>query len=440
VVVARSTAVTAAGATVTVADPTVTATFAASPTSGTSPLSSTLTTTVTGGTATGNITYSVWYNCNSACATVAACTTACGAVSLSITQAGTTYAPVNSYTTGTYYPRVVVARSTAVTAAGATVTVAAPTITVTFTASPDSGTEPVVSTLTTTVTGGNTTGNITYSVWYNCDSACATVAACTTACGAVSISITQAGTTYAPNNSYSAGTYYPRVVAVRGSAVTAAGDVVTIESSDEEPTVTDETAMSTLDYCNDPPNAIFSWTFNDAESLPQLAYQIQIINETKTDFSSPSVDSGKIYETNDSWGTVTGQLGYNHTYRWRVMVWDAADQGSDWVEGGSFSTPEHRYPAVSFNRYPSMIPVDGKMQFFDTSVDYSSGGIQSRSWEFESGAPATSIEKNPFVTFASKGDNTVTLTITDSDGYKCAGSKVIRTLMRLPVWEEVPPE
>ena len=54
-------------------------------------------------------------------------------------------------------------------------------------------------------------------------------------------------------------------------------------------------------------------------------------------------------------------------------------------------------------------------QFTDSSTD-PDGSIESRSWTFENGTPATSTEQNPTSVFAAAGTYTVTLTVTDNEG------------------------
>ena len=425
------------------AAPTITATFSATPVSGTITLASALKTTVTGGTATGNINYYFWTNCNNACTTLAACTTACGAPTASYTnQAATSYTYNASYATaGTYYPRGVAVRQSVETGAGATVTASVPTITATISVAPTSGNIPLSVTISAGAIGGTATGGVDYIFYPNCNSSCATYAACNAVCSAVSSeSYGVPPATYTKNYVYtSAGIFYPRLVIQRQGVSIAGGDTVTAISADADPQTSNETRTITTDYCSDPPNAIFNWIYSDAESQPQTAYEVQIIDETKPDFSVPTVDSGQVAGNSSSWATASGQLGYDHTYRWRVKVWDSTGD-SDWTEGASFSTPEHKYPKADFTHYPSMIPVDGKMVFTDASVDYSGGGITSWYWTFENGEPATSSNQNLDMIFTNKGNNTVTLTVTDADGYQCTASKLIRTLMRLPIWEEEPPQ
>lgn len=68
-----------------------------------------------GGTATGTINYTFWRDCNNVCTTVGECQTACGPeTEKADNKVETSYKLTNQiYTTGTYYPKVVVERGTA---------------------------------------------------------------------------------------------------------------------------------------------------------------------------------------------------------------------------------------------------------------------------------------------------------------------------------------
>lgn len=126
-------------------EPTLTATLMANPSSGNAPLTSSLTTTV-GGTATGTITYSL-HNCG-------------GGIISGVSEGSfnCTYSSA-----GNYNPSIAVDRQGLNTSASTTVTVnPAPTLAVTLTANPPSGTAPLTSNLSTIV-GGTATGAITYS-------------------------------------------------------------------------------------------------------------------------------------------------------------------------------------------------------------------------------------------------------------------------------------
>jgi len=438
--VVRQGASAAGGNTVTVTS-TVTANFSVSPTSGTTPLSVNLRTYGFGGTATGNIDYYYWWNCNSACATQAACVTACGAANASyLGQASTDRTEAHVYAAGgTFYPRTAVVRQGASTAGGGTVTVT-PTLTANFSVSPTSGTVPLTVDITASNYGGTATGAMDFIFWRDCDSVCATQAACTTACGSAVSSQSSA----IPDPSYTktyvyntGGTFHPRLVIQRQGVSAAGGGEVTVSVANQAPVASALTATQPANYCGVSPSAIFTWNYSDAEGQPQSAYRVQIIDSSKADFSLPSIDSGKIMLSNASWATAVGQLVYGQSYRWRVMVWDDQDLASAWVEGTGFSTPAHKYPTAAFSRSPNTPTIEDMVIFTDASEDFSSGGIQSWSWTFANGVPASSSDQNPEVKFFAIGNNNVVLTVTDSTGYVCSITKVVKSSRRLPEWREI---
>jgi hypothetical protein len=103
---------------------TLTVALGVAPISGNAPLTTSLTATISG-TATGTINYTTWWNCNNACATVAACQTACGAwddkadnVTATTRNLNHTYATV-----GTFTPKIIVERASLTAEDSATVDV-----------------------------------------------------------------------------------------------------------------------------------------------------------------------------------------------------------------------------------------------------------------------------------------------------------------------------
>jgi PKD repeat protein len=251
------------------------------------------------------------------------------------------------------------------------------------------------------------------------------------------------------------------------------------------------------DYCVSPPGATFYWTFTDDDQPndSQSAYQVQVytregfyyqrdgiyfgylsprcpcdINSTTQDCpttfptspSDPNVcydwyrlvflgsrsvrydktsgevvvyDSGKVSSPSNSHAVNSG-LSYNTTYYWRVRVWDQDDKVSDWAEGPSFTTPKHPYPTADFTWNPPQPFVNQIVQFTDRSIAYGGATITSWSWTFQDGIPSTSNQQNPQVKFTSMGEKTVTLSVTDSDGYgPCTTTKTINVRKPLPKWE-----
>lgn len=200
------------------------------------------------------------------------------------------------------------------------------------------------------------------------------------------------------------------------------------------------------------PGARFSWNFSDPGDT-QSAYQIQVDNNSN--FSLPEVDSGKVPCTPPcSYATLSGALSWNTAYYWRLMVWDSKDTPSaGWIvyqnnvpPPESFNTPLHAYPSIDFTWTPQNPTVDENTQFTDNSTcydDISSGSSCNANdgffWTFQNGSPVNSTLQNPLVKFLSTGAKSITLRVTDSDGFACTGQETLNTLLKLPDWTEIPP-
>ncbi len=197
------------------------------------------------------------------------------------------------------------------------------------------------------------------------------------------------------------------------------------------------------DYCVSGPAATFSWTFSDPDSGDtQSAYQVQADN-SGAGFPSPEVNTGKVTSASGSYSTTAGALAYNNTYSWRVMVWDNHNLASAWANGTSFSTPVHQYPTINFSWAPLTPSAGEEVQFADQSTVY--GGATKSAWlwtipdaTYIGGTDSSS--QNPKVKFSSEGAKSVTLRVTDSNGYACETSKNVNAQIPLPEWKEVAPQ
>ncbi len=183
--------------------------------------------------------------------------------------------------------------------------------------------------------------------------------------------------------------------------------------------------------------AIFSWAYTDPDGDSQGAYQVQVDNNS--DFSSPEADSGKVISSSNSYATLADKLSFNNTYYWRLMVWDSKDAASSWISGPSFTTPKHAYPTIDFSWTPQEQSIDELVQFTDQSTVYGGATKVSWSWTFQDGNPSGSSKQNATTTFTSAGPKTVTLRVTDSDGFSCPGQKTVNAQIPLPEYREVPP-
>lgn len=150
-------------------------------------------------------------------------------------------------------------------------------------------------------------------------------------------------------------------------------------------------------------------------------------------------DSGKVYSSSNSYATPPGRLSYNTTYYWRVRVWDQDNMTSTWAVGPSFTTPKHAYPTPDFTWSPEKPTIGEIVQFTDRSQAYGGARVTFWYWTFQDGDPSTSNLQNPQVKFLSPGVKTVTLRVTDSDGYSCTGQKRVNAQYPLPFWKEIHP-
>jgi PKD repeat protein len=73
------------------------------------------------------------------------------------------------------------------------------------------------------------------------------------------------------------------------------------------------------------------------------------------------------------------------------------------------------------------------VRFFDSS--FPATCLEIVSWEWDFGDGGTSTERNPFHTYAVRGDYTVTLTVTDSQGLSGTVSETVQVLPPPPVLE-----
>ncbi len=196
--------------------------------------------------------------------------------------------------------------------------------------------------------------------------------------------------------------------------------------------------VSQPDYCVSAPAGFFSWTFTDPDlGDTQSAYRVQVDNNSN--FSSPEDDSGKVNSGSQNYATPLGKLSYNTTYFWRLMVWDSKDAGSSWITGTSFTTPLHAYPEINFVWTPLSPTTDEQVQFADQSTVFGGSTKSSWSWNFQDGNPSSSSQQNPKIKFTSSGAKTVTLKVTDSDGFACQAPKTVNAQEPLPDWIEIPP-
>jgi len=250
------------------------------------------------------------------------------------------------------------------------------------------------------------------------------------------------------------GTVYSVKLSVGDSQGASASTTKTIDltsmdtcPTNNAPEVQDISPVAKGDYCTTPAHT-FIWTYTDEDEDTESKFQFQV--DDNSDFSSPEIDR-EYTDLSYSSGEQNSQtvmvmvnptsdaLSYNSTYYWRVKVWDSQGADSGWVYGSSFSTEKHLYPAVSFDWGPQYPSVKETVNFTDSSEVYNSSK-SAWHWTFEGGTPSSSIQQNPQATFDSNGRKTITLQITDSDGYSCSLSKDLMIGLSMPMWKEIAPK
>jgi hypothetical protein len=223
----------------------------------------------------------------------------------------------------------------------------------------------------------------------------------------------------------------------------------TTVTSCNNPPKADNLSVVKGDYCSSPSH-FFSWTYSDSDGHTQSKFQFQMDNNSN--FSSPEINrtqdglSNPSPTTNNQTVIVAvspsgDQIGYNTTYYWRVKVWDSIGDDSGWISGSSITTEKHRYPTINFSWSPENPSEEEDVAFTDGSTVYGGATKSSWLWTFKDGNPANSVQQHPTIQFTDNGSKTVTLKVTDSDGYFCTGTgpSSVNVQFTLPDWREILP-
>ncbi len=218
--------------------------------------------------------------------------------------------------------------------------------------------------------------------------------------------------------------------------------------------------------------------FAEYGNLGQSAYRV-IIN-TSNSTSSPAYDSGKVAGPSGTAVQLTCPSAacsftpsYNTHYFWWIQLWDQADQPTEWYQyehnsasdtGGdpdtnplTFTTYKHEFPSPFF----IWEPYDVSEQV-GTTTEFMSYSLATTSQYYTIADPSSpqscatpacqylwTVEDNPdsiisattsastSIIFAHATRTTVTLRITDTDGYFCIRPEELLVNYGLPIWREV---
>jgi len=226
--------------------------------------------------------------------------------------------------------------------------------------------------------------------------------------------------------------------------------------------------------------AKLGWIFTDPDT-DQNEYAYQVIVNTSNSMVDPVFDSGQCFGYNDPTDECkidigVGQfpinlaitLNYNTPYYWWVKVWDdniaseasvltqydaTEDTPLESDDGAplTFTTYKHEMPIASFTHFPDNPSRGEQVEFTNTSKVYLSSAPDTAIdctnnqctyfWSATAGASINdTATTSPIITFDSAGSSTVTLKVTDNDGYYISASDVININAKLPEWKEVKPE
>lgn len=198
----------------------------------------------------------------------------------------------------------------------------------------------------------------------------------------------------------------------------------------------------------------------------QTAYQI-VIRDAATNALIHDTDKVTGIAGTANQFNASSFLNYNTSYRWWLTVWDnydasstiqynnnsAVDTDSN-IDGdvSTFSTFKHEFPRAYFTWLPLNPSKDENVRFLDNSFVYLTAApttaVRATTtptpnagwlWTFNNGSPATSNIPNPIAQFTSVGNTTVTLLLTDTDGYQASTSTTFNANLKLPTWQEKKP-
>jgi len=226
--------------------------------------------------------------------------------------------------------------------------------------------------------------------------------------------------------------------------------------------------------------AKLGWIFSDPDA-GQNEYAYQVIVNTSNSVVNPIFDSGQCFGYNNPTDKCkidvgVGQfpvnsamtLNYNAPYYWWVKVWDdnithkasilaqynsAQDTPLQADDGAplTFTAYKHEMPIASFTHFSDNPSRSEQVKFTNNSKVYLSSAPNTAIncttdqctyfWSATAGASINdAATTSPIITFNSAGNSTVTLKVTDNNGYYISASDVININAQLPKWKEVKPE
>ncbi len=234
------------------------------------------------------------------------------------------------------------------------------------------------------------------------------------------------------------------------------GNVQTIFPSSGPATPVLETPVNCAETTDLTPTLDWS-DYSALDGSTQAAFELQVSDNDPffgagnlvIDYSSLSPPPAFSGDASQYGIGLSEQLEYNKVYYWRVRVQSSNTEWSEWGTTGASGesnclvTPVHAPPACAFSFSPSPPPLDNPTQFTDETITFGGSFVQQWSWDFGDGNTQVGgnilVDQNPEHTYTTQEDVTITLEITDSDGYQCILQQQTSVSQSLPEIRRVTP-
>jgi hypothetical protein len=189
-----------------------------------------------------------------------------------------------------------------------------------------------------------------------------------------------------------------------------------------------------------------NWT-----STNQAEYQVLV--DDNSDFSSPVLDSTRSAGGATAFSAPTPSITYNTKYYWKVTVWNSS--GISDFDTAEFTTYAHDFPRPNFTWTPPKpskkeeFSLIGSGSIFFTAapstphVCSTNPDELSCAWSWTLPADMTvakgviDASSTIIVTADNAGNKSITLSLTDAEGYSCSATQVVNLKSGLPNIKEV---
>ena len=180
-------------------------------------------------------------------------------------------------------------------------------------------------------------------------------------------------------------------------------------------------------WCAQNPYYSVGWTYEDANSDPQVRAEIKFVGPDTVIMVYESNDPSYIQNQNYLLENPLAELQSGQVYHAEVRAYDGT-VWSNWASSPNFTTPTHYYPLVSFSWNPQAPQINSPVDFRDETQDRSGSAYPVNGWDwlFQNGTPPTSLDQNPLGVVFNALPSTVGLMVSDASGEaSCAAEATI---------------